>query len=368
MALTDLLSATDVQTPVRKPGVEISFAASAAGGLAPDLGLVDAVDAVDPWQRSLVSINSVSSLAPNVDATRLVIANDEQAPAVAVDDEGDIALGYEDSSFDVVMSGRIDQLHHDTRNLIGITAVNGGATLSRLRINQSYEQQAAGDMVSDLCSQAEVDTDVVESGIDLPYYVIDDRYNAYEHIGRLARQSGYIAHFTTEGDLYFGPEQAGKAVQTFSYANDILELRIRQNNSSAAAVTVIGEGAAGVEGQEAWSWLIKDPGAVTAEAGDGKPRLISDAALRSSDACQAAADGVAGRTAAQALTGHILTAGAAAVVVGSIIEIIDAPGEVMNGEFFVSGVNHRYSKHYGFTSLIRFRQAGDAGGLPGGLL
>ena len=350
---------------VRKPLVEISFAAASGGGLGLDLGLLEAVD---PWQRSLVSISSVSSLAPNVDSTKLVIVNDEQAPDVAVNDEGSIALGYADSSIEVVMSGRIDQLHFDIRNLTGITAVNGGAALSRLRINQSYEQQAAGDLVSDLCSQAEVDTDVIESGIDLPYYVIDDRYNAYQHIDRLARQSGYISYFTTEGKLYFGPEQSGQTVQTFSYANDILEIQIRQNNSSAVAVTVTGEGAAGAEGQEAWSWLIKDPAAVTSEAGDGKLRLISNAALRSSDACQAAADGIASRTSAQSLTGQILTAGAPSVVVGSTIEIADAPGESMNGDFFVSGVSHRYSKQYGFTSLINFRQAGDSGGLLGGLL
>jgi hypothetical protein len=240
--------------------------------------------------------------------------------------------------------------------------------LSQLRINQSYEQQAAGDLVSDLCGQADVATDAIEPGIDLPFYVVDDRYNAYEHIDRLARKSGYIAYFTTEGKLYFGPEQAGQAVQTFSYASDILELRIQQNNTSATAVTVMGEGAAGTEGQEAWSWLIKDPGSVTAEAGEGKRRLYSDASLRSSDACQATAGSIAGRTGAQALTGHILTAGAPAVVVGSSIAITDAPSESMNGQFFVSRISHRYSKQSGFTSRIHFRQAGDSGGLPGGML
>ena len=365
MALTDFMTANDSQTAVRKPGVEISFAASSGGGVVPDIGVHNAGDL---WKRSLLSISSVSSLAPNVDSTKLLIVNDEQAPAVAVDDEGSIAMGYEDSSIDVVMSGYIEQLHSDTRNLTSITTVNGGAALSCLRINQSYEQQAAGDLVNDLCSQAEVEMEIIESGIDLPFYVLDDHYNAYQHIDRLARQSDFIAHFTTEGKLYFGPQQAGQAVQTFSYANDILEVLIQKNNSSTSAVTVIGEGAVGSEGQDAWSWLMKDPGAVSAEAGDGKSRLISDASLRSSEACQAAADGVAARTAAWALSGHILTAGAPAVVVGSTIKITDAPGEAMNGDFFVSRVSHRYSKQHGFTSLINFRQAGSSGGLLGGLL
>ncbi|MCP4341037.1 MAG: hypothetical protein GY799_19655 [Desulfobulbaceae bacterium] len=367
MALTDLVADNSSQPSVHKPGVEISFAASSGGGLAPDLSALNGGSS-DPWQRSLVFINFTSSLAPFVDTTKLMIANDEHSPAVAIDDEGTIALGYADSSIDVVMTGRIDQLQYDTQNLTYITAVNGGASLSQMRINQSYEQQAAGNLVSDLCSQAEVDTDVVESGIDLPFYVIDDRYNAYEHIHRLAIKSKYIAHFTIEGKLYFGPEQTGQAVQTFSYANDILEVQVQQNNTSATAATVIGEGAAGTEGQEAWSWLIKDPGAVTAEAGNGKVRLIQDATLRSSDACQAAADGVAGRTASQTLTGQILTPGAPAVVVGSTIEITDTPTEEMNGNFFVSRVSHCYSKQHGFTSLIHFKQAGGSGRALGGLL
>lgn len=367
MALTDLVADNSSQPTVRKPRVEISFAASSGGGLAPYLSALNGGSG-DPWQRSLISIKFSSSLAPFIDTTKLIIANGEQAPAVAIDDEGTIALGYADSSIDVVMTAWIDQLHHDTQNLTYITAVNGGASLSQLRINQSYEQQTAGDLVSDLSSQAEINTDVIESGIDLPFYVIDDRYNAYEHIHRLARKSGYIAHFTTEGKLYFGPEQSGQAVQTFSYANDILEVQVQQNNTSATAATVIGEGAAGAEGQEAWSWLIKDPGAVTAEAGDGKARLIQDAALRSSDACQAAADAVAGRTASQTLTGQILTPGAPAVVVGSTIEITDALTEEMNGEFFVNRVSHCYSKQHGFTSLIHFKQAGGSGGALGGLL
>ena len=365
MSLTDLVTSNESQPAVRKPGVEISFAASSGGGLVPDIGMLNTAD---PWQRSLLSISTVSSLAPNVDSSKLVISNDDQAPAVAVDDEGSIALGYEDSSIDVVMSGHIDQLHSDTRNLTSITAVNGGTSLSQLRINQSYEQQAAGDLVNDLCSQAEVEMEVIESGIDLPFYVVDDHYNAYQHIDRLARRSGFIAHFTTEGKLYFGPQPAGQAVQTFSYANDILEVLIQKNNSSTSAVTVIGEGAVGSEGQDAWSWLMKDPGAVSAEAGDGKSRLISDAALRSSEACQAAADGAASRSAARSLSGHILTAGAPAVVVGSTIKITGAPGEAMNGDFFVSRVSHRYSKQHGFTSLINFRQGGESGGLLGGLL
>lgn len=372
--LDALLDNTSAPPTVRRPQIRISFSAGGGGGgaglLSAGLDLISGGGQQDPWQRSLVSLMLDASLAPFVDTTRLIVAGDEQAPVVANDDEGTIALGYEDSSMDTVMTARVNQLSFDTRNVTRITAVNGAAALSQLRINQGYEQQTAGDVVNDLCSQADVDTDVVESGIDLPFYVIDDRYNGYEHIDRLARKSGYVAYFTTEGKLYFGPAQTGQPIQTFNYADDILELKVQKNSTSDVSVSVIGEGAAGSEGQEAWNWLIKDPGAVTAQAGDGKTRLVQDSALRNNDACKTAAQGFADRTASLTLTGEVLVPGAPAVTVGSIIEISAAPNDDGNGQFFVTGVSHRYSKRRGFTSLIRVKQtsSANAGGLLGGLL
>ena len=357
----------DSTSAVRRPVIEVNFGAGgASGGLSAAVGLGQGAD--DPWARSVVLVNVETGLAPFVDVVTVNVAADEEAPQVALDDEGTISLGYNDSAAELVFTAMVNDIGSNVHGSQRLSGVNGGVALSRLRINQSYEQQSAGDIVSDLASQAAVDTDTVENGVDLPFYVIDDHYNVYQHIDRLARQSGYIAHFTTEGKLYFGPEQAGQTVQTFSYANDILEVRIQQNNTSASAVTVIGEGAAGAEGQEAWSWLIKDPGAVTAEAGDGNAKLVQDASLRSSEACQIAADGIAERTVSRSLTGRILTPGAPAVVVGSVIGITDSPVEEMNGEFFVCRVSHCYSKQRGFTTLIHFRQASGSGGALGGLL
>jgi len=363
--LGDLITSQTTNT-LRRPKQLVSIGAGSVGLASISNPLSGGVE--DPWARSVAKINVDVGLAPFVDIATVEIIADTQAPQVALDDEGTISLGYNDSTTELVFSAIVNNIGSNVHGSQHLSGVNGGVALSRLRINQSYEQQSAGDIVSDLAGQADVETDTVESGIDLPFYVIDDHYNAYQHIDRLARQSGFIAHFTIEGKLYFGPQQAGQAVHTFSYANDILELRVQQNNSSSSAVTVIGEGAAGSEGQDAWSWLIKDPGAVTSEAGDGKSRLISDAALRSSEACQAAADGRAARAAALALSGSILTAGVPAVVVGSTIEIADAPGEAMNGDFFVNRISHHYSKQHGFTSLIHFRKSGDSGGLLGGLL
>ena len=62
----------------------------------------------------------------------------------------------------------------------------------------------------------------------------------------------------------------------------------------------------------------------------------------------------------------LLVPGSPAVVVGSAVEVVDAPQDALNGLFMVRRVRHRFSKRGGLTTLISFGRAGD-GGL-GGLL
>lgn len=357
----------DLLSAVRRPVFEVAFGGgSASGELSAAVGLVQGAD--DPWTRSVVTVNVESGLAPFVDVVTLELAADEEAPQVTLDDEGTISFGYSDSAAELVFTARINDVNYNVNGTQRLSGVNGGVLLSRLRINQSYEQQSAGDIVSDLAGQAGVDTDTVESGVDFPFYVLDDRRNAYQHITTLARKSGYVTYFTTEGKLYFGPYADGHAVQTFNYGVDLLSLQVKETRPVLGSVTTIGEGAAGAEGQEAWNWLIKDPSVVTAEAGEGEAmRLKSDASLRSSEASQSAADSIAAAAGRMALTGTIVVPGAPLAVVGSTIEISDAPNDNLNGTCMVCWVRHQYSKRRGYISVIDFSKSPGQGGL-GGLL
>ena len=365
----NLLSNDDSAPSVRQPTFTIDFGAGGGGG-----GLLSAVGlgqtAEDPWARSLVAMTVEIGLAPFVDIARLDIAADDQAPTVALDDNGSISLGYSDSSTDLVLTATVNALDYSLRGSTRVGAGNGGALLARMRVNQSYEQQSAGAIVSDLASSAAVDTDVVEDGVEFPFIVLDDRSTAYQHIVTLANKSGFVAYFTTEGKLYFGPFNEGQPVQTFTYGSDIISLQVRSVSPIVGSAKIVGQGAAGSEGQDAWSWLVKDPSSVTGEAGDGsQERLVSDATLRSSEASQAAADSIAAAGQLTAVRGFIQVPGAPQVVVGSTIEISGAPQEAANGTALVSWVSHRYDKRRGFTSVLEFNKSvgGAAGGL-GGLL
>ena len=360
-----LLSNNDASDAVHKPGLTISFGGGEAGALSANLVTVTGGD--DPWQRSLVALKTESATAPMVDTTALLLAADDQAPSVEPGDEGTVALGYEDSSIDTVFTASVSSVEYSIDGITRIICVNGSTDLSQLHLNQSYEQQSAGDIVADLAAQAGVDTETVESGTDLPFHVIDDRRSAWEHIARLAQDSGYGAYITTGNRLYFGPLATDQAFQTFTYGIDILAFQSTQSGSLPTVYTVVGEGAAGSKGDDAWCWIVKDPSSVAAETGDGPgTRIVARPNLRSAEAVQAAADGLAAAGQRRLNTGRVLTAGAPAVTVGSTIELADLPVAAFNGAGLVTRVIHEYSKRHGFVSRIDFRQT-ETNGI-GGLL
>ncbi len=144
---------------------------------------------------------------------------------------------------------------------------------------------SAGDIVQDLLSEAGASAGSVESGPTLPFYAIGRGRSALGWIEALARSSGFLAFVDGEGGLHFGPPSAGAAVATFTYGVDLLALSVEDSAPGLLAATVVGEGAAGSEGGDAWAWLLKDPAPVTGEGGSGQPaRSRSDGATRSETA------------------------------------------------------------------------------------
>jgi phage protein D len=354
---------------MRRPVFEVAFAGGGGGGLG---GLASAAGSLlgggggDPWAQSLVSVTVETGLAPSVDTAEIVIAPGPDAPTVVVGDEGTVKLGYEDDAAELVFTGKVESVRTRIGGPTRIVASNGGAALSRLRVNAAYDGEAAGGVVSDLAGRAEVDTDSVEDGIALAYFVVDDRTSAWGHVARLARASGHLAYFTPEGALYFAPFAEGSPAGSFGYGVDLLAFEATEAVPSVGKVTAVGEGAAGSQGQDASTWLLKDAEPVTRSAGEGEgERLLAEGAVRSGDAATTLAESVALAASREKLTGRLLVPGAAKVAVGSTVEVKDAPQEALNGSFLVRRVRHRYTKRDGFTTLIDVSAAGSAGGLGG---
>lgn len=334
---------------VRRPKLELDFGGNA-----------------DSWLQQVTVVQFEAGLVPAVDAVHIQLSSTTEAPPVAPGDTGQVALGYEDSGTTTVFTGQVMSVERSLNGPIVVTATNGGSVLSGMRVNRSYDQLKAGEIVSDLAS--EIETGSIEDGLLFPYYVVDSSRSAIQHVGVLARKCNFVAYFTPEGKLDFVPYSPGSPVQTFTYAVDILALDISEAIPGTGLVTLIGDGAAGSGG--AWNWLVKDPTSVTGTAGTGSPeRLRSDASLRSSDAARTAAEGEANAAGLMRVVGELTVPGAPAVTVGSVIEIAAAPQDTLNGQCFVRRVRHTYSKQRGFITRIAFSHIGaGGGGLLGGLL
>lgn len=374
MGLTDLFAGT-TPTTTRKPIFAVQMGGGGAadaglGGLAASVGSALGVNlggGADPWQQHLVALRMESGLAPFVDVAEIVLAITPQSPPVALADRGSLSVGYSDNGTKLVFTGTVAEVRHGL-GLQQVRMTNGGGALARLRINQSFEQQSAGDIVKELVALAEVDTETVEDGGDYPFYVLSQGQSVYRHLAEVGRQNNFAAWFTPAGKLVFAPLEEGDPVATFTYGDSVLALQINEATPVFDAVTVTGEGAAGSQGAKAWPWLIKDPAAVTSSAGDGaRQRLVNAPGLRTSNLVQTTATGLVNFSSLGNISGRLLAPGAPTVAVGSTIEIANAPQAIANGRFLVQHVRHSFTRREGFTTLIGFTKAGDGGGALGAL-
>lgn len=352
---------------VRKPTLTITFGAGATDGLGGLAALVGSALGVnlgggaDPWQQHTVALSVESGLAPFVDVATITVAITPQTPVVALADVGVLALGYGDEDAKPVFTGKVAAIRR-AGAVHAIRLINGGGDLARLRLNQGFEQQSAGAIAEEVAGLAEVATETIEAGGDYPYYLLSQGQNAYRHLADLARQNNFAAWFTTAGKLVFAPLTAGEPVATFTYGADLLAFQLNEAPSPVAGVTVVGEGAAGSQGAKAWSWLVKDPAAVTSSAGDASAaRLVSAAGLRTGALVQSTATGLSNFGSLGQVSGRLLVPGAPAVTVGSTIEVVEAPDPAANGRFLVQRVRHDFARQQGFTTLIHFAKAGEGG-------
>jgi phage protein D len=372
MAITDLLNQLGASAPpaVRRPQFTVTLGDGAAadnglGGLAGAIGSALGVNlggGADPWQQHLLALRVESGLAPFADTAEMTLAVTPQSPPVALADSGSLSLGYSDDAAATVFTGVVAEIRHGL-GMQQVRLTNGAAALARLRINQSFEQQSAGDIVSALAELAAVATETVEAGADYPFYVVSQGQSVYRHMAELARQNDFAAWLTPDDKLFFAPLTAGEPVATFTYGDNLLALQMNEAAPVFDAVTVIGEGAAGSQGAKAWSWLVKEPSAVTGDAGAGdSQRLVAAPGLRTGALAQHTAAGMVNRSSTMKVTGRLLATGAPAVTVGSTIEIVNAPQSLANGRFLVHRVRHELTRQQGFTTFISFAKAGEGGG------
>jgi hypothetical protein len=284
--------------------------------------------------------------------------------SVAAGDLAKLELGY-DGSLTTVFTGVVDRVRADLARL-HIQALADMAKLLRLRINQVYENQTSGQIVADLAGLAGVRTGTIQSGLSLPFYVIDDARNAYQHCRDLAERAGFDLYVTPEGQLTFAAFNKVAPDHLFTYAQDVLALEVAHLPQTFSRVEVWGESPASSEGAEAANWLVRDFSSTLGVAGSGNTLRLADPAIRTKEAAVAAAEGRLGALTRRATFGTAVVVGAANVALADAVTFVQAPDDRLRGVFQVKRVLQRFSKSHGFTTRLELWSS--SGRALGGLL
>jgi hypothetical protein len=361
--LTDLL-AGGTATALRKPVFAVSLGSGGdsggLGGLAASLGsLVGGSD--DPWLRHTLAIEVDCALAPLADRAEIVLAPGADTPAVAIGDSGTIAMGYSDDETVLVFSGTVSEItiSGDGSRRLGLG--NASEQLARWRGNLSFQQQSSADIVRQLLSEPGIDSGTLDnSGPTLAFYVADDRCSFYQHMARLAQLSGAIVSISPDNKLQLQALAAGSVIQTFNYADDLLQADW-QAAEPLTARRWQGEGAAGSNGSEAWSWLLKNADGMASGAA-GSAHYYAPL-LRAREAVDNAAAADALRNGRRA---QLVTVGAPKVVSGCTVAVAASPAGNLDGSAVVTRVRHRCSRRGGFISVLELLEVAGSGGFSAG--
>lgn len=347
-------------SPAFRPAFKVAQGAGGgAGG-----GLMGAVSSLlgaaqsDPWAECVQCLALDLQLAPGVDICT-IDANAASLPSVALGDSLSVQLGYADQ-LKPVYAGKIARMLARQDGSVQITLDNGALTLARLRQNSSFEQQTLSGVVNTLLGDAGVTPGTLDTGANFPFLALDDRQSLWAWITELAAYSACHAWIDNAGSVQV-KAGGGPAAVSFSYGSDILSLQHSAATPQAGKVTVIGEGAAGSQGSQAWSWLSKKTNGIKTQQGSsGDQRQQSQSVLRNVSATQSSARFWQQKLNAHATQISLTVPGNAELAVGSTISVSGSPQGRGDGDYLVTRLRHTYDKKQGFISRIE----GLAGGSP----
>jgi Phage tail baseplate hub (GPD) len=273
----------------------------------------------------------------------------------ALEDTASIDLGYADNGgFTRTFTGLVSALRTGLLER-HVMLVSAARALARLRVDQTFEGQTAGAIVSDLAGRAKVPLGTIDDGITFPSYVIDFRRTALAHVRDLAALSGMDAYVDSDGKLVFQAFTTGQAVHDVDFAKHILTLDIERDDAADASVQAFGESPTGSAGAESWGWLTKDFARSEGKAGSGSRAIVLERpALRTSAAAATAASARLRAIQRRAVRGHVLMMGRPGVKLGDAIRIREVPTAALNDIYQVRRVLHRVTKDGGFTTQVGF--------------
>ena len=332
----------------RKTGATSGFggglldaAAGAAAGVASALGIVQP----DPLTDSLSSLVVHLIGAPALATARLRFLARSDFPALALGDAITVKLaGAGDPQ--PVFAGSVAKVSSQG-DMLDVLLAGPAAKLARIRRHASYESQGFADLLQAWASDAGITTSRIDAGPDYAFFAIDDRLSLWDWIARVSRHAGVVAWADAGGALN-ARKAAGQPAAKFRSGETVLALHVQSRDPVVTGARIVGEGSAGRQGSDAWSWLNKDPQGVSAGAGP----LEQEGGLSALASVVSAALGAAGGAARVADIVEVRVPGSPALDVASVFALADCPRGEGDGSWQVIELRHRWSARSGFVTEL----------------
>ncbi|MCP4765237.1 MAG: hypothetical protein GY875_03110 [Gammaproteobacteria bacterium] len=373
--MTGLPFTDPVATPaVRTPKLKISQQQDSGGGLGGLAGTAAALlggeQGADPWQAYLMMMRLTLGSGNHVGHAILHVMDGDAAPEANLGDKLDIALSFDDDAETPIFTGSIQKIEATVAGYRRLTVTSPLLALSQKRINTSFEEQSADDILQALLAETDVEAGNIASGGQYPFYVVSDRRSLLDHIQRLCAQQNWLCFCGPDGKLNAQSVAAADAAKSFAYGSDIIEMEHGTRLAALSGLKVIGGGAASSNGADAWNWLTKDPKALSETGEPG--RVVAMRALRDAQAAQSFGESLVAQDAQQTSYLRLLTSAAPEVLPGNAFSVEGVPTGTTDGTYVAERVVISFDRSQGFQSRIEGfnRDAVSAGalGAPGGLL
>jgi hypothetical protein len=298
---------------------------------------------------NIISIRAFRGLGLPTDSCEVILQANSRT--FSTNAETKIFLGNNDSRQEV-FSGSIESIHQEI-NTTRIISIGQASKLMRLRVNRVFLNQTTGKITSSIAKAAGIPTNEVSNGINLPYYVVDERRSAFEHILKLAEFSGYNVFFNA-GKLEFKPFSQSKN-HIFTFGTDILWIEAYNRSPLFYGAQVAGESPASVKGLETAHWLTKQQ--VRASSGSDAFLSTLDSSLKEKETVQTVADSKT-LTLTRNRGISLKVVGNSDVNLGDTV-LLKNLSLVISGTLEVVSFEHRLSKTDGFTTIINCLSRGD---------
>ncbi|PKP60310.1 MAG: hypothetical protein CVT89_00060 [Candidatus Altiarchaeales archaeon HGW-Altiarchaeales-2] len=293
--------------------------------------------------NEVISIDVNLDISVLADSCSIILQRSPRTEKFKKGDEISISLGY-NNILENVFDGKINDIDFNITE-VKIFGLNYASNLLNLRVNQAYENQSAGSIVSDLAKKAKVTTGEISDGINFPFYFINSTKNAYEHIHKIAEKCGFDVYII--GNKLYFKKYEKNTVHNVEYGKNLIKAEFFEKKQKATCVKVRGESSSSFKGSSTSHWLTKKD--VEGVAGEGNFLLISDPSVKDKDTAEKLA---------KAKLDEILTSfsqtitivGNSKIKLDETIEIKNMPNEKLNGEFKVVGIEHILNKTDGFIS------------------